>query len=121
MPVSRCHLSYLPSGTAFVLAVFELRFGANIQRLKNAGVHRGNDINGAIQLRFGNTRFPCVRKAAFDSGLTVTDHGHRQAHEDFFTFTQSGDGVCIAIKLSKVGSVAHGDFLKVFLVTVCLL
>lgn len=100
-------------GTAFILVSFELGFGANIEGLENTGVHRRNDVHGAIQVGFGNTCFPCVRKAAFHSGLTVPDHGHRQAHEDFFTLTQIGDGVGIAVKLSKVGPVVHGDLLEV--------
>jgi hypothetical protein len=42
--------------------------------LYNARVYRSDDINGAIQVRFTDPGFPCIRKATLYSRLAVTHH-----------------------------------------------
>jgi len=44
--------------------------------LNNPGVYGGDDIYGTIQVYVSNAGVPCVRKAAFDSRLAITHHGH---------------------------------------------
>jgi hypothetical protein len=87
---------------------FELRFGADIERLDDAGIDSGNDIHGTVQVMVGHTGFPCVRKATFDSRLAISDHGNGESHKDLLAFGQIGDAVRVAIELPKVGLVGHG-------------
>jgi hypothetical protein len=87
---------------------FELRFGADIERLYNAGVNGGDHIHGAVQVMFRDAGFPCVRKATFDSRLAVAHRGNGQPHQDLLAFTEVRYRVCIAVKLSKVSFIYHG-------------
>ncbi len=87
---------------------FELSFGADIERLQNPGIDGGNDIYRTVQIGVINPCFPCVRKAAFHSRLTIANHGDGKAHEDFFAFTQIVDRVSIAIELPEISSLNHG-------------
>jgi hypothetical protein len=75
--------------------------------LNNPGIHGGNYIYRTIQVSVSNSGFPCVRKASFNSRLTIPHHGHRQSHEDLLTLAQIGHGVCIAVELSEVGFFRH--------------
>jgi hypothetical protein len=97
----------------FACSAFELRFGADIERLNNPSVHCGDDIHCAIQVWVRNSCFPCVRKASFDSRLTVPHHSYGQAHKHLLALAQIRHGMGITVKLSKIGPVTHG-FLLIF-------
>jgi hypothetical protein len=45
-----------------------------IQRLQNPRVDRGDHVHRRIQLFFGHTCFPCVRKAAIHSRIAEPHH-----------------------------------------------
>jgi hypothetical protein len=92
-------------------STFELRFCADVERLDDAGIDGGNNIYGTVQIMIGNTGFPCVRKAAFDSRLAVSDHGDGESHKDLFAFGQAGDTVRIAVELPEIGLFGHGTVL----------
>jgi hypothetical protein len=51
--------------------------------------------------------FPCVRKAAFDSRLTVAREGDGEPQQYFLTLAEVWHRVGIAVKLAKVGFFAH--------------
>lgn len=91
---------------------FELRFRADIERLDNTGVNRCNDIDSAIQIFFRDSGFPCVRKAAFDSRLTVAYAGHGQPHKHLLALSQVIHRMGIAVKLSKIGPLSHKGLLS---------
>jgi hypothetical protein len=90
---------------------FELRFGADVERLNNPGVDRRDHVHGAIQVSIGNPGFPCVRKASFDSRLTIAHHGHGQAHEDLLAFAQIGHRMRIAVELPEISPITHSSLL----------
>jgi hypothetical protein len=90
----------------FALA-FELGFGADVERLKNPRIDGCNHIHGAVQIDFVNTRFPCVRKAAFHSRLAIAHHGDGKTHEYLFAFAQIFNGVSIAVKPPEISSFNH--------------
>jgi hypothetical protein len=79
--------------------------------LNNPGVHRGDDIHCAIQVWVRNSCFPCVRKASFDSRLTVPHHSYGQAHKNLLALAQIRHGMGITVKLSKIGPITHGFLL----------
>jgi hypothetical protein len=89
----------------------ELRFGANVERLHNPGIHRCNDIHGTVQIVFTDAGFPCVRKTAFHSRLAIAHYGDGESHEHFFAFAQITYGVGIAVELTEIGSFRHGSLL----------
>ncbi|ETX00956.1 MAG: hypothetical protein ETSY1_09360 [Candidatus Entotheonella factor] len=93
--------------TSSIALTFELGFGANVERLQNTCIDGSDHIHSTVQIGFVNTCFPCIRKAAFHSRLTVAHHGNRKAHEDLFTFTQIVNGVSIAVKLPEISSLNH--------------
>jgi hypothetical protein len=95
-------------GATRASGAFELCLGADIERLNNAGVHSGNHIHRAIQVRFRESCLPCVRKASFDSWLAVAHHSHGEPHENFFTLAQIGYSVRITVELPEVSRFAHG-------------
>jgi len=85
----------------------ELRCGANVQRLNNAGIDYRNDIHGSVQFCLRDTGFPCVRKASFYSRLTVTYEGHRQPNKYLLALTQVGHRMRIPIKLAEIRALTH--------------
>ena len=86
---------------------FQLGFGAHVERLDNPGVHGGNHIRSTIQIFLRDTSFPCVRKAPFNSRLTIADHGNSQSHKDFFALREIWHRMRITVKGAKVGSLTH--------------
>jgi hypothetical protein len=78
-----------------------------MERLQNARIDSGDDINGTIQIVFIDSRFPCVRKAAFDSRLTVAREGDGEPHKYFFTLAEVRHRVSIAVELAEIGFFAH--------------
>jgi len=85
----------------------ELRCGANVQRLNNAGIDYRNDIHGSVQFCLRDTGFPCVRKASLYSRLTVTYEGHRQPNKYLLALTQVGHRMRIPIKLAEIRALTH--------------
>lgn len=79
-----------------------------MERLQNAGVNRRNDIYSTVQVVLRDTRFPCVRKAAFDSRLAVTHKGHGEAEKHFLALAQAGYRVRVSIKLAEIRAFTHG-------------
>lgn len=90
-----------------VALAFELGFRADVERLKNPCIDGCNDIHGTVQIGFVNAGFPCVRKAAFYSRLTIAHHSDGKSHKDLFAFTQIINGVSIAVKLTEISSLHH--------------
>ena len=76
-----------------------------IQRLHDACVDRGDDIDGGIEIFFRHSCFPCVRKASFRSRLAVARHRHSQPEQHLFPLAQASDGMRVTIKSAKVGFV----------------
>ena len=52
-----------------------------IERLQNPRIHRGDHIDGGIQLFLRHPRFPCVRKAPIHSRIAQPHHRDRQSHQ----------------------------------------
>jgi len=52
-----------------------------IQRLQHARVYGGDHIHRRIEIFFGHTRFPCVRKAAIHSRIAKPHHCGREIDE----------------------------------------
>jgi hypothetical protein len=50
---------------------------------------------------------PCVRKAPFNSRLTVAHKGDGKPNEDLLALAQVVDGVRITIKLAKIRALTH--------------
>jgi hypothetical protein len=78
-------------------------FDALIERLQDTRIHRRDDIHGGVQFFLGHSRFPCVRKAPFHSGIAEPHHRHGQADEHLFTVRETFDSVSVTIELAKVG------------------
>ncbi len=98
----------LPSRTLVLQGLtFELGFGTEVEGLHDPRIHRGNDIDGAIEIVLSNAGLPCVRKAAFHSGLAVAHQGDGQAHKDCLALAQIGDGVGLTVQLPEISSLAH--------------
>ena len=85
----------------------ELSCGANVQRLKNAGIDCRNDVHGSVQICLRDTGFPCVRKASLYSRLTVTYEGNRQPNKYLLALTQVGHRMRIPVKLAEIRALAH--------------
>jgi hypothetical protein len=58
--------SMRPGASASLLAS---RLDSLIQRLQHTRIHRCNHVDSRIELFFGHSRFPCVRKAALHSRI----------------------------------------------------
>jgi hypothetical protein len=95
------------SAVSVVRSALELSLRADIERLQNARIDSGNHINGTIQIVFIDSGFPCVRKAAFDSRLTVARKGDGEPHKYFFTLAEVRRRVGIAVELAEIGFFAH--------------
>jgi hypothetical protein len=87
-------------------------FDSLIQRLQDAGVHRGNHIHRRVQLFFGHPRFPCVRKAPFDSWVAQPHHRNGQADEHLFTVRETFDSVGVAVESTKIGFLQNASLLS---------
>ena len=72
--------------------------------LQNPGVHGGNDVDGSIELFLRKPRFPCVRKAPFDSRIAQAHHRDRQADKDLLAIAETLDRMGITIELAKIGA-----------------
>ena len=95
------------SAVSVVGVTLKLRLRADIERLQNSRIDSGDHINGTIQIVFIDAGFPCVRKAAFDSRLTVAREGNGEPHQYFFTLAEVRHRVGIAVELAEIGFFAH--------------
>jgi hypothetical protein len=95
------------SAVSVVGGTLELRLRADIERLQNARIDSGDHINGTIQIVFIDSGFPCVRKAALDSRLTVARKGNGEPHKYFFTLAEVRCRVGITVELAEIGFFAH--------------
>jgi hypothetical protein len=95
------------SAVPVVSGTLQLRLRADIERLQNARIDSGDHINGTIQIVLLDAGFPCVRKAAFDSRLTVARKGDGEPHQYFFTLAEVRHRVGIAVELAEIGFFAH--------------
>jgi len=73
-----------------------------IQGLEHARIHRGDDIHGGIQFFLRHPRFPCVRKAPFDSRVAQSHHCKGQADEHLFTVAETFDSVSVTVEGTKI-------------------
>jgi hypothetical protein len=78
-----------------------------IERLKHSSVHRRDDIHRRVELFFGHSRFPCVRKAAIDSGIAEPHHRDREADQHLLAFGEALGRMRVPIERSEV-SFFHG-------------
>ena len=95
------------SSPLLVPALFIPGLDPLIQRLQHPRIHGGDDVDGGVEFFFGHPRFPCVRKAAFDSGFAKAHHRHGQTDEHLFPFGEALDGMSVAIERFKI-SLFHG-------------
>jgi hypothetical protein len=79
---------------------------ALIQRLQNTRVNGRNHIHRRVQFFLRHPRFPCVRKASFDSRVAQSHHRNGQADEHLFTVGQTFDAVSVTVKGAKISSLA---------------
>jgi hypothetical protein len=75
--------------------------------LQNARVDGGDHIDGTVQIVLIDPGFPCVRKAALDSRLTVASEGDGEPHQYFLTLAEVGCCMGIAVELAEIGFFAH--------------
>lgn len=73
-----------------------------VQRLHDAGVDGSDDVDGGIELFFRHSRFPCVRKAPFRSGLAVARHRHGQTQQHLLSLAEARHAVRLAVKCAKI-------------------
>jgi hypothetical protein len=78
-----------------------------IQRLEHSRVHRRDHIDCGIEFFFRHPRFPCVRKASFNSRIAEPHHRHGETDEHLLAFGEAFDGMRGTIKSSKIGFL-HG-------------
>lgn len=95
------------SAVSVVGVTLELSLRADIERLQNARIDSGDYINGTVQILLIDPGFPCVRKAAFDSRLTIARKGDGEPHKYFFTLAEVRRRVGIAVELAEIGFFAH--------------
>jgi hypothetical protein len=81
---------------------FASRLDSLIQRLQHTRIHRGNDVDGRVELFFGHPCFPCVRKAALHSRIAKPHHRHSQSDQHLLPFGETGHGVRVSVELAKV-------------------
>jgi len=74
-----------------------------IQRLQNSSIDRGDHVHRRVQLFFGHTCFPCVRKAAIHSRIAEPHHCDCQSDEHLLAACEALDSVRVAVEGSKVG------------------
>lgn len=74
-----------------------------IKRLEHSRVHRRDHIHRGIQFLLRHPRFPCVRKAALDSGIAQPHHRNRQSHEHLLAIGQTFHGMSVFVECSEVG------------------
>jgi len=79
-----------PCSPLVVPELFVPGFDPLIQRLQHTRVH------GGVEFFLGHTCFPCVRKAAFDSGIAKAHHRQRQTHEHFLAVGEAFDRIALA-------------------------
>jgi hypothetical protein len=77
-------------------------FDPLIQRLQNARVNGRNHIHRRVQFFLRHPRFPCVRKAPFDSRVAQSHHRNGQADEHLFTVGETFDSVSVTVEGSKI-------------------
>jgi hypothetical protein len=77
-------------------------FDSLIERLQYSRIHCGDDIHRRIQLLFRHPRFPCVRKAPFDSRVAQSHHRHGETDEHLLSLAETFDGMSVTIKGAKV-------------------
>jgi len=56
-----------------------------VQRLQHARIHRSDYVYCRIEFLLRHPRFPCVRKASFDSRIAQSHHRNRQADQHLFS------------------------------------
>ena len=78
-----------------------------IQRLQHPRIHRRNYIHRGVEFFFRHPRFPCVRKASFNSRIAEPHRRHRQTDEHLLAFDEAFDGMRVSIESSKIGFL-HG-------------
>jgi hypothetical protein len=99
------------SAVSVVGNTLELSPRADIEGLQNARIDSGDHINGTIQIVFIDAGFPCVRKAALDSRLTVARKGDGEPHQYFFTLAEVRHRVGITVELAEIGFFTHHTLL----------
>jgi hypothetical protein len=87
-------------------------FDTLIQRLQDARIYGSNHIHRRIQFFLGHSRFPCIRKAPFYSGVAEAHHRHGQADEHLFAIRERFDGVGISIKSPKISTLQNVSLLS---------
>ncbi|MDH3605005.1 MAG: hypothetical protein OEU26_35855 [Candidatus Tectomicrobia bacterium] len=90
-----------------VRVTLELSFRSDVERLQNARIDGGDHIDGAIQIVLIDPGFPCVRKAALDSRLTIAREGDGKPHKNFLALVEVRHGVGIAVELTEIGFFVH--------------
>ena len=73
-----------------------------IQRLQHARVYGGDHIHRRIEIFFGHTRFPCVRKAAIHSRIAEPHHRDGKTDEHLLALGEALHRMRIAIESAKV-------------------
>jgi hypothetical protein len=74
-----------------------------IERLKHSSVHRRDDVHRRVELFFGHSRFPCVRKATIDSRIAKPHHRNGKTDQHLFPLGKALDCMCFTIKGPKIG------------------
>lgn len=73
-----------------------------IQRLKNTGIHCGDNIHRRVQFLLRHPRLPCIRKAPLDSGVTQPHHRNGQADEHLLSLAETFNGMSVTIECSEI-------------------
>jgi hypothetical protein len=74
-----------------------------VQRLQHTRIHRSDYVYCRIEFLFRHPRFPCVRKASFDSRVAQSHHRNGQADEHLFTVAETFDSVSVPVESSEIG------------------
>jgi hypothetical protein len=80
-----------------------------IERLKDTRIDCGDHIHRRVEFLFGHSRFPCIRKASFHSGIAQAHDRHRKPDEHFLSFRETFHRMGVTIDLAKIGFLrSHG-------------
>ena len=82
--------------------LFLPRLDSLIERFEYACVNGSDDIHRCVEFLFGQSRFPCVRKAPVHSGIAVTRHRHSEPKEHLLPFAEAVDAMGVTIELSEI-------------------
>jgi hypothetical protein len=73
-----------------------------VEGLENASVDRSDQVHCGIELFFGQSCFPCVRKAPVHSGITVARHCDGQTKKNLLSFTEAFNGMSVTVELPEI-------------------